>query len=115
MRYVEQQQSTILDHNGAGTVRLGPVPALTRWMIEIVTLDVVPASPMPTAKVWKSAAGSTGGTLLGHTWLGAVNASDLARPIPIGQSEELRIEWADGAPGARATVYITGQLIDSVG
>lgn len=105
---LEIESATTLDANGDGTVSLGPVPSAQIWRVRLVTVQVTPLVLMPSAEVYK-ASGTVPGTLLGATFLGGRDSSEMAHPVELQPSELLRVEWTGGDPFARAVAYLLGE------
>lgn len=94
-----------LDASGYGTVTLAPASYQT-WTVTAINVQTsqgITQTPVPQCTVYR---GAVGGTVLAQTWMG--NRSTAVGSTVVQPSQPLVIEWKNGVPGSRASVWLDG-------
>lgn len=99
--------SVVLNGSGYGTVTLAPDSYQT-WTVTAVNVrtdQATTATPVPQCTVYR---GGVGGPVVAQTWMG--NRSTATGSTYVQPSQPLVIEWTNGVPGSRATVWLDGSF-----
>lgn len=95
-----------LDTDGAGRAQLGPLGTHERWDVSEVIVRVSPAVLVPSARLY------AGNVVDAHyragSYTGHQDTATFDPPVPLLSAEYLTIVWADGDPGAAASMELRG-------
>lgn len=104
---LNESGSVVLSASGGGTVKIGPGRPGTKWHVKVLAVSTSTAVAVPEARIYLGEPAS--GNLLGGTYTGSSDSTDLDVWIYAGQ--KLSVVWTGGDSGARATVSVYGELV----
>lgn len=97
-----------LDATGAGRAQLGPQHTRERWTVHTITVRVSPAVLVPSARLYRGTVCDS--TYTGHgTFTGHQDTATFTNGLELQAGEYLTMVWADGDPGAAATMEYRGE------
>lgn len=105
---LDKQGSVTLNASGYGVVTLQP-EGFREWVVTAINVrtDQAPTTtPVPQCTVYRD---GIGGQIIAQTWTGN-RATAGGSPETVQPSQHLVVEWTNGVPGSRATVYLSGTM-----
>lgn len=105
---LDEQGSVTLNASGYGLVTLQP-DSFRNWTVTSINVRTdqgTTVTPVPQCTVYL---GGLGGRIIAQTWMGN-RATAGGSPEAVQPSQQLVIEWTNGVPGSRATVYLSGTM-----
>jgi hypothetical protein len=105
---IENAANAVFDINGRAAVSIGPDRANISWKINrLVTSTTSSLTTQPQLRVYRNV--ETPSALVDSTY--AANYDSSETNLLVGTGTRLLFIWTGGAPGATATIVLSGEIV----